>query len=252
MSSQKLAVSNVSKKFRVYRSRPSSLKEMISGRARLKHEDLWVLRDVSLGLQAGSILGIVGRNGSGKSTLLRIMAGIYKPTSGGVRADGQIGAVIELGAGFHPELTGRDNVYLNGALMGLRRAEIRECFDEIVAFSGIGDFIDTEVKYYSSGMYVRLGFSVAVNVRADIILIDEVIAVGDAEFKQRCRERIKDLAARGCAIAVVSHVVADVKELCDSVVWLEAGKVAASGDPDRVMDEYLSAAVNRSGTSISR
>ncbi|MDQ3877203.1 MAG: ABC transporter ATP-binding protein, partial [Actinomycetota bacterium] len=200
------------------------------------------LKDVCLDVPTGTTLGVVGHNGSGKSTLLRIMAGIYHPTAGSVHAEGQVASLMELGAGFHPELTGRDNVYLNGALMGLTRSQVRSRFNDIVDFSGIGEFIDTPVKHYSSGMYVRLGFSVAVNLEADIILIDEVIAVGDAEFQQRCKDHIRRLAASGRTVVLVSHVLSDVKDLCDSVVWLDHGKIMASGDPNHVTDDYVRAA----------
>lgn len=236
-----LSLTNVSKKFRVYRQRPSTLKQVLSGRGRFGYEDVTVLHDISLDLTAGSTLGIVGHNGSGKSTLLRIMAGIYKPTSGVVTANGQVASLMELGAGFHPELSGRDNVFLNGGLMGLSRAQIRERFEGIVEFAGVGDYIDTPVKHYSSGMYVRLGFSIAVNVDADIILIDEVIAVGDAEFQQRCKDHIKALARAGRTIVLVSHMLADVKDLSDEVVWLDHGSVIAAGAPDEVTNDYVKA-----------
>jgi ABC-type polysaccharide/polyol phosphate transport system ATPase subunit len=236
-----LKLDKINKSFRVYSDRPSSLKQLLSARARLSHRESRVLHDVSLDVIAGTTTGILGHNGSGKSTLLRIMAGIYKPSSGTVAARGQVVALMELGAGFHPEFTGRDNIYLNGALMGLTRAQIRQRFDSIVDFSGIGDFIDRPVKHYSSGMYVRLGFAVAVNVDADIILIDEVIAVGDAEFQRRCREHIKGLATSGRTIVVVSHSLSDIRELSDSVVWLDHGKIVASGEPERVTNDYVKA-----------
>lgn len=236
-----LILTNVSKSFRVYEERPSTVKQLLSARVRIRFREVPVLRDISLDVRSGSTIGIVGHNGSGKSTLLRLMGGIYKPTFGSVAAHGQVAALMELGAGFHPDLSGRDNVFLNGALMGLKRKQIRERFDDIVAFAGVEEIIDRPVKYYSSGMYVRLGFSVAVNVDTDIILIDEVITVGDEEFQQRCREHIKRLSEAGRTIVLVSHVLSDVRELSDSVVWLDHGKIVAAGDPDEVTADYLKA-----------
>lgn len=237
-----VTLESVNKKFRVYNDRPKSLKQLLSGTARLAYDEVWVLRDVSLEVGQGSTLGIVGHNGSGKSTLLRVMAGIYKPTSGAIAASGRVASLMELGAGFHPELSGRDNVFLNGALMGLTRGQVRKRFDEIVDFAEVGDFIDAPVKHYSSGMYVRLGFAVAVNLDADIILIDEVIAVGDAEFQQRCKDHIRGLAKSGRTVVVVSHVLADIKDLSDEVVWLDHGKVMAAGDPEEITNDYVKAA----------
>ena len=187
MTTGHISVQGVSKRFRLERNRPSSLKEALLrvGR-RTDVDDFWVLRDVDLDIDAGSFFGLIGHNGSGKSTLLRLMANIHRPTSGQIDTNGRLSALLELGSGFHPDLTGRENVYLNGAMLGLTRRHMHEAMDEIIEFSGIGDFIDEPVKIYSSGMYVRLGFAVAVNVDPEILLVDEVIAVGDEEFQQRC------------------------------------------------------------------
>ena len=197
------------------------------------------LKDVSFVADPGEAFGIVGRNGSGKSTLLKIISGILKPTSGIVRVNGRIAALIELGAGFHPEITGRENIYINGIMLGLSRREIDSRFDAIVEFSGIGDFIDQPVKTYSSGMYVRLGFAVAVHVDPEILLIDEVLAVGDEEFSQKCIAKIQELKYRGVTLVFVTHQLDQVRMLCDRAMWLDHGEVTSIGDPARVVDDYL-------------
>ena len=197
------------------------------------------LKDVSFVADRGEAFGIVGRNGSGKSTLLKIISGILKPTSGIVRVNGRIAALIELGAGFHPEITGRENIYINGIMLGLSRREIDSRFDAIVEFSGIGEFIDQPVKTYSSGMYVRLGFAVAVHVDPEILLIDEVLAVGDEEFSQKCIAKIQELKYRGVTLVFVTHQLDQVRMLCDRAMWLDHGEVTSIGDPARVVDDYL-------------
>ena len=197
------------------------------------------LKDVSFVADRGEAFGIVGRNGSGKSTLLKIISGILKPTSGIVRVNGRIAALIELGAGFHPEITGRENIYINGIMLGLSRREIDSRFDAIMEFSGIGDFIDQPVKTYSSGMYVRLGFAVAVHVDPEILLIDEVLAVGDEEFSQKCIAKIQELKYRGVTLVFVTHQLDQVRMLCDRAMWLDHGEVTSIGDPARVVDDYL-------------
>lgn len=234
-----LVVRDVSKRFRLYHERPSSLKERIVRRARSRYDELWALRDVSLAIEPGTSFGLIGHNGSGKSTLLKLMAGIYQATSGSIESSGRIAALIELGAGFHPELTGRENVYLNGSIMGLSNKEIDKRFDSIVEFSGLAEFIDNPVKVYSSGMYVRLGFAVAVNVRPDVLLVDEVIAVGDEEFQRRCMEHIYRLKRDGCTIVFVSHSLPTVQTLCDRAAWLDHGRVVSEGRPVDVCDSYL-------------
>ena len=197
------------------------------------------LRDVSFSIHRGEAFGIVGRNGSGKSTLLKLISGILKPTSGRVVVTGRIAALIELGAGFHPEITGRENIYINGIMLGLTRREIESRFDQIIEFSGIRQFIDQPVKTYSSGMYVRLGFAVAVHVDPDILLIDEVLSVGDEEFSAKCTAKIQEMKYRGVTLVFVTHQLDQVRNLCDRAVWLERGEIAAAGDPTRVVDAYL-------------
>ena len=235
-----ITVRGVSKKFRLERNRPSSLKEAVLriGRGR-DTDDFWVLRDIDLDIPAGSFFGLIGHNGSGKSTLLRLMAGIHRPTEGTIEATGRLSALLELGTGFHPDLTGRENVYLNGAMLGLTRKRMAASIDDIIDFSGIGDFIDEPVKIYSSGMYVRLGFAVAVNVEPEILLVDEVIAVGDEEFQRRCMSHMNRLRASGTTIVLVSHNTDLMIDLCDTVGWLDHGRLMTVGEPADVVAAYL-------------
>jgi ABC-type polysaccharide/polyol phosphate transport system ATPase subunit len=197
------------------------------------------LKNVSFVIEKGEAFGVIGRNGSGKSTLLKIISGILKPTSGRVVVTGRIAALIELGAGFHPEITGRENVFINGIMLGLSRREIEQRFDRIVDFAGIGEFLDQPVKTYSSGMYVRLGFAVAVHVDPDILLIDEVLAVGDEEFSAKCIAKIQEMKYRGVTLVFVTHQLDQVRNLCDRAVWLDKGEAMTIGDPVRVVDAYL-------------
>lgn len=206
----------------------------------IKADELVTALDgVSFNVEKGRTLGIIGENGSGKSTMLKIVAGITKPTSGRITTSGKISALIELGAGFHPEITGRENVFINGIMLGLTKREISEKFDEIVSFAELDDFIDAPVKTYSSGMYMRLGFSVAINVNPDILLIDEVLAVGDASFIPKCLDRIDDFRRRKKTILFVSHGLDTVEKICDKVVFLKNGRIAAIGEPKRVVNAYL-------------
>ncbi len=202
-------------------------------------EVLEALRGVSFDLEAGRTLGIVGRNGSGKSTLLKLMAGIGKPTSGTLRIDGRVSALIELGAGFHPEISGRDNVYINGMMLGLSKRDIARRFDEIVAFAELEQFIDAPVKTYSSGMYMRLGFAVAINVDPDVLLVDEVLAVGDESFTHKCLDKFAEMRRRRRTVVLVTHSLELVLRFCDEALWLDGGRVRAQGDPQRVIDAYL-------------
>jgi ABC-2 type transport system ATP-binding protein/lipopolysaccharide transport system ATP-binding protein len=206
----------------------------------IKADELVTALDgVSFNVEKGRTLGLIRENGSGKSTMLKIVAGITKPTSGRITTSGKISALIELGAGFHPEITGRENVFINGIMLGLTKREISEKFDEIVSFAELEDFIDAPVKTYSSGMYMRLGFSVAINVNPDILLIDEVLAVGDASFIPKCLDRIDDFRRRKKTILFVSHGLATVEKICDKVVFLKNGRIAAIGEPKRVVNAYL-------------
>ncbi|HSK08979.1 MAG TPA: ABC transporter ATP-binding protein [Vicinamibacterales bacterium] len=197
------------------------------------------VRDVSFRVRKGTTYGIIGRNGSGKSTMLKLVAGITKPTAGTVRVDGRISALIELGAGFHPEISGRENVFINGIMLGLSKREVTRRFDEIVEFAELQEFIDAPVKTYSSGMYMRLGFAVAIHVDPDVLLIDEVLAVGDEAFTHKCLDKFADFRRRGKTILLVTHSLGLVEKFCDEVLWLDAGRVHGEGDPRRVVSAYI-------------
>lgn len=205
----------------------------------LAGERFEALRGVSFDLEAGKTLGIIGENGSGKSTLLKILAGISKPTSGEVITQGRISALIELGAGFHPEISGRENIFINGVILGLTRKQIQEKYEEIVRFAELEEFIDSPVKSYSSGMFMRLGFSIAINVNPDILLVDEVLAVGDASFVPKCLDKINEFRRHGKTIIYVSHDLGTIERICDDVIWIRKGKIEMRGYPKRVTDAYL-------------
>jgi lipopolysaccharide transport system ATP-binding protein len=204
------------------------------------HQTLWALTDVNLRIDQGEIVGIIGHNGAGKSTLLKILSRVTKPTTGEVELFGRIGSLLEVGTGFHPDLTGRENIFLSGAILGMRRAEIERKFDEIVAFSELEKFIETSVKWYSSGMYVRLAFSVAAHLEPEILMMDEVLAVGDAAFQQKCLDKMHDIRQQGRTILFVSHDMTAITRLCTRVVLLENGRVAGDGEPREVVNYYLS------------
>ncbi len=197
------------------------------------------LEDVSFDVEAGTTFGVIGQNGSGKSTLLKVVAGITKPTSGKVVVHGKVSALIELGAGFHPEITGRENIFINGIMLGLSKKQIQEKYEDIVRFAELEEFIEAPVKTYSSGMYMRLGFSIAINVNPDVLLVDEVLAVGDASFVPKCLDRIDDFRRRKKTILFVSHDLSTVEKICDRVAWLKNGRVQTIGEPRRVIDAYL-------------
>jgi len=224
-------IENVSKRFVIRKEK--SLKERVVnfGRSNLHKEDFWALRDVSLTIESGTTVGLIGPNGSGKSTLLKTIGGILQPTTGTVQVRGRMAALLELGAGFHPDLTGRENVYLNASILGLSTAQTDQFFDAIVDFSGIAAFIDTQVKFYSSGMYVRLAFAVAVHVDPDVLLVDEVLAVGDEPFQRKCMDRIRQFQQEGRTIILVTHGLDQVADLCDRAIVLERGVVKADGHP---------------------
>lgn len=230
---------DVSKRFRRVRDRRTTLKERIVRGREQQVDEFWAVRDVSLQIPAGSVFGLAGHNGSGKSTVLKVIAGVYRPTHGSFRVRGRVAALIELGAGFHPDLSGRENIRLNGSILGLDRRTVASATDEIIEFSGIGDFIDEPVKTYSSGMYVRLGFSVAVHMRPDVLLVDEVLAVGDEDFQRRCLDHLHMLRRSGCTIVVVSHSLSLMESLCDDVAWLDHGRLQASGPASDVIGRYL-------------
>jgi len=229
----------VGKRFKRHLDRRNTLKErIVRGRA-TRAEDFWAVRDVTIGIPKGSVFGLVGHNGSGKSTLLKMIAGIYRPTEGSITTDGRVAALIELGAGFHPDMTGRENIRLNGSILGLSRREIDEATEEIIDFSGLREFINDPVKHYSSGMYVRLGFSVAVHMKPDVLLVDEVLSVGDEEFQRKCFDHLSALRKSGCTIILVSHGLGQMESLCDEIAWLERGNVQEIGAATTVVASYL-------------
>ena len=233
-------VENGSKNYRIYAKPADRLKELIF-RSRKFHTDFWALRNVSFSVPKGTTFGVIGENGSGKSTLLQMIAGTLQPTEGRISLDGRVAALLELGSGFNPEFTGRENVILNAAIMGLTEEETVRRLPEIERFAEIGDFIDQPVKTYSSGMYVRLAFAVAIHVDPEILLVDEALSVGDVYFQQRCMRRIRQMKQDGKTILFVSHDVTAVKNLCDTAIWLEHGELKAIGEPDSVVGKYLAA-----------
>jgi ABC-type polysaccharide/polyol phosphate transport system ATPase subunit len=233
-----IQLENVSRRFRVYPQRNITLKEAVVRWRHLKPEEIWALRDVSLRVEPGTSIGFVGRNGSGKTTLLRLIAGIFGPTSGRVEVGGSVGSLLELGAGFHPDFTGRENVYLSGSIYGLKRREVDRLFDEIVSFSELDRFIDFPVRTYSSGMLMRLGFSIAVHVKADVLLLDEVFAVGDEAFQRKCVDRILGFTQKGGTLCFVSHAASAVEHLCERTVLLSDGRVEYEGETEEALRRY--------------
>jgi len=233
-----VTVDHVSKRFRMYHERNDSLKSMVMRGKKSVHEDFWALKDVSFEVPQGKTFGLIGKNGSGKSTLLKCLAKILWPEEGSIIARGKQASLLEVGSGFHPELSGRENVFLNGSILGMSRKEVARKFDDIVSFSGVGHFIDQPVKNYSSGMYVRLGFSVAVAVTPDILVVDEVLAVGDATFQKRCREKFKEMKQEGRTVILVSHSMSTVKDMCDEVAWLDQGNLKMIGKTKEVAAAY--------------
>jgi ABC-2 type transport system ATP-binding protein len=234
-----MRLEGVSKRFRIYRRRHQSLKELLVKRSRGDWEELWALKDVSFEVPRGQTLGVIGENGSGKSTTLKLLAGILQPDGGTVVVQGRLSSLLELGAGFQPEYTGRENVYLYGALLGLRRRDISRHFDEIVDFSGIEPALDYPVKNYSSGMYMRLAFAVAVHLDPEILLIDEVLAVGDAAFQNKCFQRLQRFREEGRTIVLVSHDLESIRRFCERAIWLDHGHIGADGPPDQSIQKYL-------------
>lgn len=244
MSSPAVSVEDVWKYFRLYHDKNQYLKTTVLQGRRARYEEFWALKGVSFDIPHGSTFGIIGSNGSGKSTLLKCLAGILTPDKGKIASDGRVVALLELGAGFHPDLSGRENIYLNGAILGMTNAEITNRLDDIVEFSGLDQFIDTPVKNYSSGMTVRLGFAIATSVDPEILIIDEVLAVGDASFQQRCFEKIESFRQDGRTIILVSHGLPQVTQLCDTVAWIEKGDLKALGPALEVVSDYTGTSYN--------
>jgi ABC-type polysaccharide/polyol phosphate transport system ATPase subunit len=247
---------NVSKRFAFTHDAPQSVLESFIGvfsrrRQTDTPKDLWAVRGVSFDIMPGQCVGIIGRNGSGKSTLLKLIARIIQPTTGEIMVRGRVSALLELGAGFHPDLTGRENIYLNASVLGLDKRETEKLFEEIVAFSELGEFIDMPVKHYSSGMYMRLGFSVAIHVQPDILIVDEILAVGDQNFQAKCIDRIMEMKRAGVTILFISHDLGNVSELCTDVIWLNKGEVRLIGPTDHVLAHYQEHLFQRAGEQLT-
>jgi lipopolysaccharide transport system ATP-binding protein len=242
---------DVSKSYPIYASPGDRLKELVTLNRLRRHRDFWALKDVSFAVRKGETFCVIGENGAGKSTLLQMVAGILSPTSGRVSVNGRVSALLELGSGFNPEFTGRDNVYLNGAIVGFSAQEIDSIYKKIKDFAEIGDFIDQPVKTYSSGMVVRLAFAVAIHVDPEILLVDEALAVGDIYFRQRCMRKVHELRARGITILFVSHAIGDVKAIGDHSLWLDQGRVREIGDTDLVVAKYLAAMVEKDSAYLT-
>ena len=238
MAAAALTVDHLTKTFRLHSEKNNSLKMLIAGKKRNRYEEFTALRDVTFDVKEGEVFGVIGENGSGKSTLLKCMAGILQPNAGSVHVSKRMSALLELGAGFHPELSGRDNVFLNAAILGMARREIAGRFDEIVEFSGLESFIDSPVKTYSTGMYVRLAFAVAINVDPQLLIIDEILAVGDVTFQQKCLEKFVDFRNEGRTIVLVTHAMNSVKDMCDRAIWLTHGRITGEGDPAALVEAY--------------
>jgi len=236
-----VVVDHVAKRFRLYRERNATLKSAIMRGRRVSFDEFWAVDDVSFEVPKGSTFGLIGRNGSGKSTLLKVLARIYHPDRGSVTMNGTSASLLEVGSGFHPELSGRENIYLNASILGMPRREVDRRFDEIVDFSGVRAFIDQPVKNYSSGMYVRLGFSVAINIRPDILVVDEILSVGDAAFRLKSAAKFREFMAEGRTVVLVSHSMTQVREMCDTVAWLDGGRIRQIGTPDEVIGAYEAA-----------
>lgn len=248
-----IKIENVTQRFRLIQERPDTLRELFSKffRHEAHYHDFNAVENVSLEVRSGEFVGIVGRNGSGKSTLLKMVAGVYKPSAGRIEVNGKIAPLIELGAGFHHELTGRENVILNGLLLGFSKRQMMEREPSILEFADIGDFIDSPVKQYSSGMYMRLAFAVATEVNPDILVIDEILAVGDTAFQQKCFERLDRFRAAGKTILLVTHNMAQVKQFCDRALLLEQGRVLIEGAPNEVVDMYIAGSLEQRPELIS-
>jgi ABC-2 type transport system ATP-binding protein len=239
VSQPAVRVEHVRKSFRLYHERNQTLKSAIMRGRTSVYEDFWALDDVTFDVPEGSTFALIGSNGSGKSTLLKCLAKIYWPNSGTITANGRVAAMLEVGSGFHTELTGRENIFLNGSILGMTKKEIKSKLDEIIDFSGVEKFIDQPVKNYSSGMYVRLGFAVGINVDPDILVADEVLAVGDAEFADKVYHKIRDFHSAGKTVILVSHDMSAVRSVCDTAAWLSEGKLRDIGPAGAMIDEYL-------------
>ena len=240
MKEMAISIENVKKSFKIYKDKGFTLKERVlffkSRNAYVKNN---ILKGISFNIEKGDILGIVGKNGSGKSTLLKLITRIIYPDSGSIKINGKVSSLIELGAGFHPDMTGRENIYINASIYGLTKKEIDSKLDTIIKFSELEEFIDSPIRTYSSGMYMRLAFSVAINVEAEILLIDEILSVGDANFQAKCFRKMQELKDSGITIVIVSHDLHTMEKLCNKVIWIESGKIKRNGIPNEVLKEYI-------------
>ena len=234
-----IKVENLTKEFKLFYDKPSTLKERLVFWNKKKENSRIVLKDINLTIKKGETVALIGTNGSGKSTLLKLMTKIIYPSKGKLITKGKLTSLLELGAGFHPDFTGRENIYFNASIFGLTKEEIEKRVDEIIEFSELGEFIDSPVRTYSSGMYMRLAFSVAINVDADILLIDEILAVGDQHFQDKCFAKLTELKESDKTIVIVTHSLEQVRKLCTRAIWIYEGEVRLDGKPDKVVDEYL-------------
>lgn len=234
-----IEVCNVSKTFKVYFDKGSMLKERVIFSKRNRYENREILKNISFSIPKGQAVGFIGKNGCGKSTTLKLLSRILKPNAGSLTINGRVSSLIELGAGFHPDMSGRENIYINATIFGLKKEEIDSRVDDIIEFSELAEFIDNPVRTYSSGMYMRLAFSVAINVNADVLLIDEILAVGDVSFQKKCFQRLKDIKAEGVTIAIVSHSMEQLYNICDRLIWIENGMIREDGEPRLVGMHYL-------------
>ena len=234
-----ISVNNITKGFKIFFDRGYSLKDQTIFKKRRKYEFHEVLKGISFQVDRGEAIGLIGRNGCGKSTTLKMLSRIMFPDSGTIDINGKVSALIELGAGFHPDMTGRENIYTNAAIFGLSKKDVENCLDEIINFSELGEYIDNPIRTYSSGMYMRLAFSVAINVNADILLVDEILAVGDAAFQEKCFQKLREIKAAGTTIVIVSHSLNQIENICDRSLWIKDGLIEMEDIPEKVHQEYL-------------
>jgi len=253
MSEKAIIVENLWKGYQLGSGKSGNLRETLSNlfsSSKKEKDTFWALQDISFTINKGEAVGIIGRNGAGKSTLLKILSRITAPTKGGFELNGRVSSLLEVGTGFHPELTGRENIYLNGTILGMTRAEVKLKFDEIVAFAEVEKFLDTPVKRYSSGMYVRLAFAVAAHLEPEILIVDEVLAVGDAEFQKKCLGKMKDVSGEGRTVLFVSHNMAAIQNLCDKAIYLKNGQIQLIGELDKVISTYLKASSDSNSINL--
>lgn len=247
-----IRASGIGKRYKIYGNPLNYLREALTFRTKNYHQDFWALQDIDLEIEQGETLGIIGENGAGKSTLLKIISGITQPSCGQLETNGRIGALLELGSGFHPDYTGRENIYLAGAILGLSKKEIEKKIEEVILFSGIGEFIDRPIKIYSTGMYLRLGFSIATMVNPDILITDEILSVGDESFQKKCIKKMENFLKDGKTVLFCSHNLFQIKNICKKGIWLHQGKMMAYGQINHVVDEYIDYVKSREEGEKSR